>query len=98
MALDVCRFCPSNEPCCANIRLTYVKSHRGVYKNTPHLAKYPFLHRDGKVFQCDRFDPNRENGHCTDYANRPNFCRHFICKEAVEIAELVQEPWVKKGS
>jgi len=96
MTLDICRFCPSNESCCVSIRLRYVKSTRRVYKNTSRLQKYPFLHRDGNVFQCDRYDPNRENGHCADYVNRPYFCRDFICKEAVEIVELVQEPWMRE--
>jgi len=94
MTLDICRFCPSKESCCTNIRLYYPKSGRRAYKNTPHLKKYSFLHRDGKVFQCDRYDPNRANGHCTDYNDRPWLCRHFICKEAVEIADLVQESWI----
>ena len=85
--MDICRVCDGS--CCKTINLLYRKSGRSLYKNTPHLRDYPFLKRTGKYFTCDNYD--EEKGLCKDYENRPNFCRNFICNEAIEILTLVLE-------
>jgi len=96
MVTNICRLCDGH--CCAPpIAISYIKSKKQLYTNNPQLKKMPMMHKKGRYFMCDNYDKNRPNGHCKDYANRPEICRYFICREAIDILGLVTEgeplPW-----
>jgi len=84
--INPCLLC--NGWCCSSIHLYYARSKKTVYKNSPHLRRFPFLHKVGKRFNCERW--SQETGKCGDYENRPYFCRNFMCysgKTWIEILE-----------
>lgn len=85
--LNPCLYCDGH--CCNGFPMLYKHKqyHKRVtvYKNAPDVPKQ--FHKNGKSWFCDWW----KNGKCSDYENRPYFCRNFICRKAVEILDMVQE-------
>ena len=69
--------------CCVGFSLSFVSSGYKLYKN-----HYPpgtelrfgsgiiFIRQENLSWNCSAF----KNGKCSDYDNRPNFCRRFLCE------------------
>lgn len=104
MVLNPCFGCNGN--CCKEFTLTIAKTvnrqidesiRRSVRKDSRYIKNnFPYIHkRNDGAFICDHYDVNRENGKCSDYENRPFFCKKFICHKALVILELVQESWIR---
>jgi Fe-S-cluster containining protein len=69
-----------------------------IKRQMPHLTLTDFtahMKIDGKRhsgfgFSCSRFD--KDTHLCKDFANRPDMCRTYICRDAVDILALTVEP------
>ena len=94
--LDICSICDGH--CCFRFSLYFNGSKRSLYKNSKRLKDLGVIIKVGdKEFTCINYTKERVNGgHCKDYDNRPYFCKGFICSEAVDILDLVQEKHYNK--
>lgn len=70
--------------CCQNFSIPKVS----VYNTQQALARYPFLtHKNGHIrkvgkvwvpiFNCTRLKWKDGKSYCSDYENRPDFCKKF---------------------
>ena len=100
-----CDDCDGN--CCENIILRY-ESGRALYKNrfpVGTLIKINnaiFTREKDLTWSCSQF----KDGRCGDYENRPNLCKHFLCKKhndyktrfgkGIKQSKYIPDEWVAK--
>lgn len=89
--------------CCEDTAVVATRKRPPYYpamikREMPQLTLTGFtthIHLDGKrcsgfLFSCSNFD--KTSRLCKDFANRPYMCHIYICREAVNILALTDEP------
>ena len=80
--------CLSCGRCCMFLILPYIVEGK---ENTKDIANWIRLHHFIPVGSDNKIDEiiipikcsNFENGKCKDYENRPNVCKDYLCKRAI---------------
>jgi len=84
----LCLECDSH--CCAAITLNH-SNWKNTYNNRRKLARnlreFGFIKNPDGSYRCRHYHPENTPESCDTYHHRPQFCKDYLCEEALRFNE-----------